>query len=137
MRVSLLLVVLALLGCSAVDDQAAAEGGEQSDSGDPPKLESDLTPGLRLLDAERADLDGHLVEMIVHEGYAYTANSLGIVSMRLESDGGLTMTDNGKAAAGEWTSCTTLALHAASDTVFCGADGPSNGDPRIEIYDLS
>lgn len=130
---------LALLGCSAVpDEEPATSGAEQAeDSGEPLKLESELWPGLLLRDAERADDDGHLVEILVHEGYAYTANSLGIVTMRLEADGGLTMTDNGKAAAGQWTSCTTLAIHRASDSLYCSADGPSMGAPRIEVYDLS
>jgi hypothetical protein len=140
MRRSLALVVLALLGCTAVPDAAGSDASESdtAESGAAePKLESELTPGLGLRDAERADVDGHLVEILIHEGYAYTANSLGIVTMRLDADGGLTMTDNGKAAAGEWTSCTTLALHAASDTVYCSADGPSMGAPRIELYDLS
>jgi hypothetical protein len=140
MRRSLALVVLALLGCTAVPDAAESDAAE-SDAAESgvlePKLESELTPGLGLRDAERADFDGHLVEILIHEGYAYTANSLGIVTMRLDDDGGLTMTDNGKAAAGEWTSCTTIALHAASDTVYCSADGPSMGAPRIELYDLS
>jgi hypothetical protein len=48
MRRSLLPVVLALLGCSAVAD---SDGSEQAEGGEPPKLESELTPGLRLLDA--------------------------------------------------------------------------------------
>jgi hypothetical protein len=133
MRRSLLPVVLALLGCSAVAD---SDGSEQAEGGEPPKLESELTPGLRLLDAERADFDGHLVETLVHDGYVYIANSHGVVTMRLEPDGGLTMTDNGK-AVGEFTSCTTVSLHEASGTLYCGADGPSMGDPRIEVYDLS
>jgi hypothetical protein len=139
MRCSLAPVVLALFGCSAVPrDEIESSGDEQADeSGEPPKLESELEPGLRLRDAERAEDDGHLVEMLVHEGFVYTANSLGIVTMRLDDDGGLTMTDNGKAAAGQWTSCTTLAIHRESDTVYCGADGPSMGSPRIELYSLA
>lgn len=131
-------IVLALLGCTAVPDEPPdSNGAEQADDGgEPPKLESELEPGLILRDAERADVDGHLVEILVHEGYAYTANSLGIVTMRLDDDGGLTMTDNGKAAAGQWTSCTTIAMHRASDSLYCSADGPSMGPPRIELYSL-
>jgi hypothetical protein len=131
-------VMLALLGCSDVpDEQPGSLGGQLDDGDDPLKLESDLVPGFELRDAERADFDGHLVEIIVHEGYAYTANSLGIVTMSIDADGGLTMTDNGKQAAGDWTSCTTLAIHPVSDTLYCSADGPSMGEPRIELYDLS
>ena len=132
---------LGSLGCSVVPELAVDGGSDEStgdgDAGEAPKLVSDRVPGLRLRDAEQAELDGHLVEIIVHEGYAYTANSLGIVTMRLDDDGGLTLTDNGKQAAGQWTSCTTIALHAASDTIYCAADGPSMGEPRIELYDLS
>src|SRR5690606_30480744 len=124
--------VLALLVCSSLDCVAEPSGASAST-----KLDRELVPGLRLLAAEPAEDDGHLVETLVHEGYVYTANSLGIVTMRLDEGGGLTMTDNGKQAAGQWTSCTTIAIHRSSDTLYCGSDGPSQGNPRVEIYDLA
>lgn len=129
--------LLALLGCSAaLDEQPGSDEGEQADAGEPAKLESELSPGLQLLDAERAGDNGHLVEMLTHEGYVYTSNSAGFVTMRLEADGGLTMTDDGQGVA-QWTSCTTLAIDRESDTLYCSADGPSMGEPRIEVFDLS
>jgi hypothetical protein len=128
-------MVLALLGCTAAPDELASK--ETDDGGEALKLESELESGLILRDAERADHDGHLVEMLVHEGYVYTANSLGIVTMRLDDDGGLTMTDNGKAAAGQSTSCTTLAIHRESDTLYCSADHPSVAPPAIELFSLA
>lgn len=130
-------VLLSLLGCSpALDEPDMAGGSEQADDGEPIKLESDLVPGLNLLAAEQAEHDGHLVEMLAHGDHVYTANSFSLVTMRLDADGGLTLTDNGKDALPH-TSCTTLAIHRASETLYCGADGPSMGAPRIEVFDLS
>jgi hypothetical protein len=136
LRTGRLLGALALLGCAPSPDDTP-EVEDKSHAPTPGNTVSEYEPGLRLLDAEQGDRNGHLVETLVHEGYVYTANSQGVVTMRLEPDGGLSLTDTGKEAAGLWTSCTSLAIHRASDTLYCGADGPSQGEPRIELYDLS
>ncbi|PRP91290.1 hypothetical protein ENSA5_56390 [Enhygromyxa salina] len=107
---------------------------------DPVKLVSDIDPGLVMLGSAAFTDGDHLTEMVVHEGHVYAANSWsGIGALRLEDDGGLTVTDHGDEGFGA-TRCTTLALHAASDTLYCSGDSPPATDPdqpRIERFDLS
>jgi hypothetical protein len=87
--------------------------------------------------AEYATLEDHLVEMVVHEGHVYVANSnLGVAVMRLDDDGGITLTDVG-ASYEEQIRCTSLALHAVSNTLYCGTDLPSESGPGIAIYDIA
>lgn len=98
---------------------------------------SDIVAGLQLRGGDFARFDDHLVEIVVHGGHVYAANSnLGIAAMRLEPDGRLTTVDRGvDYEAGR--RCTTLAVHAPSDTLYCGADAAVDGTAEIEIIDLS
>lgn len=131
-----LLLGVALFGCSALF--GCAPGTDESGDVEPLPV-SELMPGLTLRGGDFATLEDHLVEMVVHEGHVYVANSsLGISVMRLEDNGGVTLTDVGSSYE-ELHRCTTLALHAASDTLFCGSDAPIGPQPgaRIEIFDVS
>ncbi len=82
--------------------------------------------------------DDHLVELLVHEGHVYVANSnLAAGALRLEPDGGLTTTDPGQPYAA-LIRCTSLAVHAPSDTLYCGADEPFDADvATVRIADIS
>jgi hypothetical protein len=116
-------------GCSPAADEDASE----------PIPSSEITPGLAVRGGDFATVEDHLVEMIVHAGHVYVANSsLGVSVMRLDDNGGVTLTDVGSTYEDE-RRCTTLALHAASDTLYCGADMPIGQQPgaRLELYDVS
>ena len=104
-----------------------------------PLPESELVPGLALRGGDFADFDDHLVEIVVHEDYAYVANSnRGIAAMRLDEEGGVSTTDRGFEYDAH-IRCTSVAVHAPSDTLYCAADAPvfSESGYNIEIYDLS
>ncbi|PRP93184.1 hypothetical protein ENSA5_44510 [Enhygromyxa salina] len=105
------------------------------------QLASETVLGLELLGTERATPIDHFVELLVHEGHVYVANSgFGIAVMRLEEDGGLTLTEAGSNPDNlpqeEWVRCTTLALHASSDTLYCASDSPIF-NPDLLVYDVS
>ena len=54
-------------------------------------LTSEIRSGLRMSGAAAMSPDDHLVELLVHAGHVYAANSgYGVGTMRLETDGGLT-----------------------------------------------
>ncbi|KIG17426.1 hypothetical protein DB30_03345 [Enhygromyxa salina] len=99
---------------------------------------TELRPGIVLRGGDYADFDDHLVELIVHEGHVYVANSsLGVAAMRLEDDGGVTLTDAGSLPS-TLRRCTSVAVHAKSDTLYCGSDSPMGTDgPVVEVYDIS
>ena len=104
-----------------------------------PSIESELVAGLALRGGDFAEFDDHLVEIVVHEDYAYVANSnRGIAAMHLDEAGGISTTDRGF-EYDEHIRCTSLALHAPSDTLYCAADEPVVAEfgYNIEIYDLS
>jgi hypothetical protein len=119
-------LLLALAGC-----------GSEPEIEPEPIPASDLSPGLTLRGGEYADFDDHLVELLVHEGHVYVANStLGVAAMRLEVDGGLTLTDAGSVIS-TLRRCTSVAVHAASDTLYCAADATMRPDgPVVEVYDI-
>jgi len=106
--------------------------GESSETG---PAQSELRPGLSLRDGASV-LEGHLVEMVVHEGHVYAADSnSGVTVVRLEADGSLTTTQNTPNPATVHR-CTTLALDRASDTLYCGSDR-TDDTAKIELYDVS
>jgi hypothetical protein len=118
-----------LFGCAPSPDVAAEDVTPSSE----------LTPGLALRGGDFATVEDHLIEMVVHERHVYVANSsLGVSVMSLDDNGGVTLTDVGSTYE-ELHRCTTLALHAASDTLYCGSDAPIGPQPgaRIEVYDVS
>jgi hypothetical protein len=120
-----------LFGCAAGPDDAASDVGTPASS--------EIKPGLVLRGGDFATLEDHLIEMVVHEGHVYVANSsLGVSVMSLDANGGVTLTDVGSSYE-ELHRCTTVALHAASDTLYCGSDAPTGMQPgaRIELYDVS
>lgn len=120
--------MIALGGCSPEPEPAPAPE---------PIAVSDLAPGLSLRGGDFADFDDHLVELLVHAGHVYVANSTrGVASMRLEDDGGVTLTDAGSQPSTQ-RRCTSLAVHAASDTLYCGSDAPSGDGPVVQVYDIS
>jgi hypothetical protein len=127
-RLSALVLGVALIGCTAIpgfgDDEAVPS--------------SSLTPGLALRGGAFATVEDHLVELVVHEGYVYVANSsLGISAMSLDDNGGVTLTDVGSEYE-DYHRCTNLAVHAPSDTLYCGSDAPYGPDVvRIEVFDIS
>ena len=95
---ALLLSTFALTACqgAGVDDE--------------PIPESALVHGLELRGGDFGIPDDHLVEVVVHEGYVYIANSnVGYAVMRLDDDGGLTTTDRGYEYEAN-IRCTTLAV---------------------------
>ncbi|PRP98113.1 hypothetical protein [Enhygromyxa salina] len=99
---------------------------------------TDLSPGIVLRGGDYADFDDHLVELLVHEGHVYVANStLGVAAMRLDDDGGVTLTDPGSLPS-TLRRCTSVAVHAKSDTLYCGSDAPMGATgPVVEVYDIS
>jgi hypothetical protein len=99
---------------------------------------SDVVVGLTLRGGDFATRDDHLVELLVHEGHVYVANSnLGLAAMRLEPDGGVTRTHAGQTYE-DRIRCTSVALHAPSNTLYCGADEPVvNPEPSLVLFDLS
>jgi hypothetical protein len=99
---------------------------------------SDVVAGITLRGGDFATPYDHLVEIIVHEGHIYVANSnFGLAAMRLDSDGGITLTDPGQQES-DLVRCTSVAVHAASDTLYCGTDEPFNvPDPTLVSFDLS
>lgn len=118
---------------------ASGCGGELPWSGSEPVPTSDLRPGLVLRGGDFATREDHLVEMVVHEGHVYVANSnLGVAAMSLDDDGGVTLTDAGTTYE-ELHRCTTLAVYAPTDTLYCGSEAPSGMQPgsAIDIYDIS
>lgn len=126
-----LLLGAALFGCAPGHD------AESADVGSTPI--SELAPGLALRGGDFATREDHLVEMVVHAGSVYVANSsLGVAVMRLEDSGGVELTDVGSTYE-ELHRCTSLALHADSNTLYCGSDAPigPQGSARIELYDVS
>lgn len=103
-----------------------------------PLAVSDLRSGLELRGGLALTPDDHLVELVVHGDHVYAANSneeLGV--LRLEPEGGLTVTQPGGMTEDN-PRCTSLAVHAASDTLYCAADEalhfPTAG---VSIYDIS
>jgi hypothetical protein len=123
-------LALAPCGCGSAPDDAPV---------DTAPLSSELTPGLLLRGGDFATVEDHLVEMVVHEGHVYVANSgLGVSVMRLDDDGSVVLTDVGS-SYDELHRCTSVALHAASDTLYCGSDLPSGPLPgnEIEVFDIS
>lgn len=98
------------LGCAAPDREP-----EQA-----PRLVSEFGQGLTLAGAVRSSPDDHLVELLRYRDHVYAANSMaGIVVARLEPDGGVTLTHVGEYSEG--IRCTCLALHEASETLYCAA----------------
>ena len=111
-------------------DAASGDGAGQS---------SELKPGLVLRGGDFATSIDHLIEMVVHEGHVYVANSsLGVAAMSLDEDGGVTLTDVGSTYE-DLRRCTCLAVHAPSDTLYCSADASSTMElgPRVERFDIS
>lgn len=106
----------------------------------PDNLISDIRPGLHVRGAASLSPDDHLTELVVHAGHVYAANSWGGVGvLRLEHDGGLTITDYGSEVYGELR-CTSLAVHRPSDTLYCAGDTPNGIEPRtpaIERFSLA
>lgn len=99
---------------------------------------TDVVVGMTMRGGVGATPDDHLVELVVHEGHVYVANSnLAAAAMRLEDDGSLTLTDEGKSLH-EQIRCTSLAVHAPSDTLFCGTDEPFDAAAAtLRIADIS
>ncbi|HVH98917.1 MAG TPA: hypothetical protein VM869_09410, partial [Enhygromyxa sp.] len=87
---------------------------------------------------DQATPDDHLVELLVHEGHVYVANSnSGLAAMRLEPDGGVTLTYSGPPES-EHVRCTSVAVHAPSNTLYCGSDEPLFADvATLVLFDLS
>jgi hypothetical protein len=99
---------------------------------------SDVVAGITLRGGAYATRDDHLVEFVVHEGHVYVANSNhGLAAMRLDEDGGITLTHAGTVPEDK-VRCTTVALHAPSDTLYCSADEPLDV-PSLTVrrFDLS
>ncbi|MFO7566688.1 MAG: hypothetical protein R6X02_28855 [Enhygromyxa sp.] len=99
---------------------------------------STVVSGITLRGGDFATDEDHLVELVVHEGHVYVANSnRGLAAMRIEPDGGLTRTFEGHPQS-ELLRCTTLAVHAASDTLYCGNDEPFDvPEPTLVLFDIS
>lgn len=97
-----------------------------------------VVAGVSLLGGGSASRDDHLIELVVHDDHVYVANSnRAVAAMRLEPDGGLSLTEEGM-VEGALIRCTSLAVHAPSDTLYCGTDEPFDSpDPTIERYDIS
>lgn len=102
---------------------------------------SDIQPSFVMRGAAYFHSGDHLVEMVIHEGHVYVANSWrGLGVLRLEDDGSLTVTDSGDPLGMGEVRCTTLALHAPSDTLYCSADSPRTSLPEgvwVERFDIS
>ncbi len=100
---------------------------------------SSPTPaGLVMRGSSWATPDDHLLELLVHQDHVYVANSnYGVSALRLEDDGSLTITTP---HTEEFEPrCTTLALHRASDTLYCAAEWTDleRISPRVSIFDLA
>lgn len=74
---------------------------------------------------EQATPSPHLVELaLADEGYLYLANSNdGLGVYRLLPEGGLELRLGQPADAEGQLRCTSLAVHQASDSLYCGSDG--------------
>ncbi|MFV8756317.1 hypothetical protein ACNOYE_37700 [Nannocystaceae bacterium ST9] len=122
-----LVLALALLGCEVQPATLAR---------------SELRSGLTLRGAERATLDDHLVELLVHEGHVYVANSnYGLSVMRLDDEGTLTVTRTDTNAIDPTIRCTSLAIHRESDTLYCASDwgwpdGEDDLAPKMAVFDV-
>lgn len=130
--ISCVLIGSSLSGCVAVEPDTGSVEGEPTPS-------SELEPGLTLRGGDFATREDHLIEMVVHDDHVYVANSsLGVAVMSLDENGGVTLTDVGS-TYDDFLRCTTVAVHAPSDTLYCGADAPFGPTPggRIERYDVS
>lgn len=125
-------VVVALVAVTPLGCGASMPGSD--------KLVSDIRPGLHVRGAASLSPDDHLTELVVHAGHVYAANSWGGVGvLRLEDDGGLTITDYGSEVYGELR-CTSLAVHRSSNTLYCAGDTPNGVEPRtpaIERFSLA
>lgn len=122
-------------GASAMALAALLACVPEAQPGSEPILVSDVVLGLRATGADRASNDNHFAELLVHEGHVYVADSdTGVVAMRLDDTGELTTTHVGE--PGEGRRCTTLALHAATDSLYCAAEAPPE-EPRLERFDVS
>jgi hypothetical protein len=124
-RLTLALGLALLFGCGPADSA---------------KLVSDIAPGLSVRGSASFSPDDHLVEILVHEGHVYAANSWsGVGVLRLEPNGGLEVVERGVEVFGE-VRCTSLAVHRGSDTLYCAGDSPQQFEPRIpaiEVFDLA
>lgn len=123
---SLLLAAASVLACGGADV--------------PDALVSNIAPGLHVRGSASLSPDDHMLELAVHAGHVYVANSWsGLGVMRLDDDGALTVTDVGETEFGVLR-CTSLAIHEPSNTLYCAADSPPAGEPPtqvIQIFDLS
>jgi hypothetical protein len=99
---------------------------------------TDIVAGITLRDGTMVTTEDHLVEVVVHEGHLYVANSnLAAGAVRLEPDGTLTLTDEGENYSA-LIRCTSLTVHAPSDTLYCANDRPFNSAiPTVRIADIS
>lgn len=99
---------------------------------------SDVVAGITLRGGDFATREDHLVELVVHQGHVYVGNSnLGLAAMRLEPDGGVVRTHEGQPQS-DRVRCTTVAVHAPSDTLYCGTDEPFDApEPTLVLFDLS
>lgn len=117
---------------------ACACADEVQEPGPPP--ESELVAGLELRGADFFISDDHQVEVVVHGEYAYVANSnVALGAAHLDADGGVTTTWRGLTYE-DLMRCTTLAVHAPSDTLYCGADDTTSVQKwgySIHLFDLS
>ncbi len=91
--------------------------------GSPGLSASDIQAGLQLRGAANSSSGDHFVELVAHAGHVYVANSQeGVVSFRLEADGGLTLTDRALATDENQGRCTTLAIDHARAVLYCASD---------------
>ncbi len=108
-----------------------------------PIARSSRYSGLVLRGAERATADDHLVELLVHEDHVYLANSnSGLSVMHLDPEGSLTVTRRDTADMGSQIRCTSLAIHRATETLYCASDWawPDSEDlapPTMAVFDVS
>src|SRR5688572_19340788 len=99
---------------------------------------SDVVAGITLRGGAFATRDDHLVDFVVHKQHVYVANSNhGVAAMRIDAEGGLTLTDEGSPDE-EKVRCTTVALHAPTDTLYCSADEPLDQDIlTVRLFEVS
>ncbi len=128
------LAAAVLAGALASGCLSGFEAGDANGSG----ASDEHEPGLILRGGDFATRLDHLIELQVHEDHVYVANSnFGVAALSLDDNGGVTLTDVGTTYE-DGLRCTSLALHASSDTLYCGSESPFvDPAPRIEAYDVS
>lgn len=127
------LLLLAATSCGA--EQSGSDAGLDAE---PDWEQVEVAAGVTLRGGDFASREDHLIELLVHEGYVYVANSnRTLASMRLEPDGGVTLIEEGMVDSIP-IRCTNLAVHAPSSTIYCGTDDPFDVPaPILERYDIS